>query len=568
MRLYFLLIIIFVSCSGSTIKKIKDKFKKPKKVEVTKTKPISIDYGPSQKKDTIFVDVTDQLGLSNVVSVRNYIVDVNGDGLEDLVVLPDYYSTPEFYLKLESGKFSKSKSVFFEDSVKASFLSFDDFDKDGNLDVLVGVFNQKTSLTQRPLSIYSQKSLRGSKVFIKNEKFNFDQVLPIPTIATLDFNYDGFLDFYMGTWFDLKENGKVIPDALVIRQKDKMKDATGILLGEEDLDANIYINATPTYGVSHCDVNNDGLIDILVSASAGYKNKLWIGEAGKKGFRFTNRATEAGFSDDKEGFLSLKGGGNSTYSLCTDYNNDGIMDIAQGEVSHDYDPETRDRSSILTGEGLKRFSSFVRSEYISDGGKLNWTESDQRATWFDINNDAFVDLLIENSGYPPSTRMILFQQEKTHELVEISKKAGLDIVNPIGSVVFDHNNDGKMDIIVSRTDLRDKRIKKRLYVFENRSLNKNNFIKVFLEGTKSNSSAIGARVIVRDTSGIVQTRWVHGPYGAFPSGHSRVLHFGLGSADIYEIEVVWPMLENNIAKRTIYKKPFLKINSKNILIEQ
>jgi hypothetical protein len=78
----------------------------------------------------------------------------------------------DFYLKLESGKFSKSKSVFFEDSVKASFLSFDDFDKDGNLDVLVGVFNQKTSLTQRPLSIYSQKSLRGSKVFIKNEKWH------------------------------------------------------------------------------------------------------------------------------------------------------------------------------------------------------------------------------------------------------------------------------------------------------------------------------------------------------------------------------------------------------------
>ena len=104
MRLYFLLIIIFVSCSSSTIKKIKDKFKKPKKVEVTKTKPISIDYGPSQKKDTIFVDVTDQLGLSNVVSVRNYIVDVNGDGLEDLVILPDYYSTPEFYLKLDNHK--------------------------------------------------------------------------------------------------------------------------------------------------------------------------------------------------------------------------------------------------------------------------------------------------------------------------------------------------------------------------------------------------------------------------------------------------------------------------------
>ena len=83
-------IIIFGGASiteeSKTIKKIKDKFKKPKKVEVTKTKPISIDYGPSQKKDTIFVDVTDQLGLSNVVSVRNYIVDVNGDGLSDFMV--------------------------------------------------------------------------------------------------------------------------------------------------------------------------------------------------------------------------------------------------------------------------------------------------------------------------------------------------------------------------------------------------------------------------------------------------------------------------------------------------
>ena len=563
--MYKILLCLLFICSCSTTKKFFKKEKVNKKKKVSK---VVHNYGPTNSGNTVFKDITDDVGLNGVYSVRNYIVDINGDGREDLVILPDYYSTPEFYLKTKEGKFLKSKNVFFEDSVKASFLIFDDFDKDGRLDVLVAVHNQRTSLTLRPISIYSIKQLRDNFVFRKNEKFQFKDNLPSTSISTFDYDYDGFLDFYVGTWFDLKQNGKLIPDKFYTFKDNKITDISGILQGEYKEDGKLFPNASPTYGVSHCDVNGDGLTDILTSSSAGHKNKLWVLEKTKTGLLYFNRAQESGFSDDKEGRMILRGGGNSSYAICSDYNNDGFMDIAQGEVSHYYDPEIRDRSSILTGEGLRKYSSFIRSEYISDKGLANWTQSDQRASWFDYNNDGVIDLLIENSGHPPLTRTILFKQLNDHELVEVSSEAGVDIVNPVGSVVYDHNDDGKLDLLVSRSDLRDGKISKRIFVFENRSPNTFNFIKLVLSGVNSNKNGVGAKVFVRDTYGNEQSRWAQNSYGPFPSGHSKTIHFGLGSARVEEVIVHWPLIENGQVKKSVYKKPFLRENSTNILIEK
>jgi hypothetical protein len=64
-----------------------------------------------------------------------------------------------------------------------------------------------------------------------------------------------------------------------------------------------------------------------------------------------------------------------------------------------------------------------------------------------------------------------------------------------------------------------------------------NWLKVFLVGTKSNTSAIGSRVVVK-YGDKVQAQAVTGQ-SSFYSVNDRRLHFGLGANTRADIEVRW-----------------------------
>jgi hypothetical protein len=66
----------------------------------------------------------------------------------------------------------------------------------------------------------------------------------------------------------------------------------------------------------------------------------------------------------------------------------------------------------------------------------------------------------------------------------------------------------------------------------------NHWLKVRLEGTKSNRSAIGALVLVR-YGGKVQAQGVLSQ-SSYVSSNDPRLHFGLGANNSADIEVRWP----------------------------
>jgi hypothetical protein len=75
-------------------------------------------------------------------------------------------------------------------------------------------------------------------------------------------------------------------------------------------------------------------------------------------------------------------------------------------------------------------------------------------------------------------------------------------------------------------------------LFRNDAPPGNHWIKFRLEGTKSNRSAIGARLLVR-YGGHVQAQEVVSQSSYLSSNDPR-LHFGLGAATIADVEVHWP----------------------------
>jgi len=101
-----------------------------------------------------------------------------------------------------------------------------------------------------------------------------------------------------------------------------------------------------------------------------------------------------------------------------------------------------------------------------------------------------------------------------------------------GCAFGDFDNDGDIDVLT-------------VNLYEPPSLLRNDvsvrehWIKFKLAGTKSNRSAIGARLTVR-YAGKVQVRELLSQSSYLSCNDPRV-HFGLGSATLVDVEVRWPL---------------------------
>ncbi|MBC97686.1 MAG: hypothetical protein CME63_08050 [Halobacteriovoraceae bacterium] len=571
--------LVATSCSGpevnSQTKSEEAKLEAKPQSQLEKEKEVPINVGPTAPRNRgAFVDKTKEVGLENIQSTHNYIVDWNGDGVEDLVILPEYYGPAQFYTyNLKYKRFIKADYNPFGIVTRSSFMAFADFNRDGLLDVVLATLNQKTELNKDPLRLYlATKEGRRVKYILQPQAFD-KKIYPVSSLGLIDYNMDGLLDIFIGSWFDFQKRGnKSAPDRLLQGRKDKsgrlsFVDASLQLEGEHkyNRDLKIYPHAVPTYGVSICDVDQNGFPDIATASSSGYSNRLWLNlQEPKSSERFFKEyGDQTKFSHDMEGAYSQLGGGNSFYTLCHDYNNDGIIDFAVGELFHSYDTESRDRSSILTGMKNDFPPQFLRTEYHMDDGTGSWNQGDRRAVWVDLNFDSHTDLLVENSGFPPKSRLIAFDQDKNHSFADLSKDYGIDLVNPSGITTADYNRDGRQDLIIGQVSIRNASIKPRIYVFENQfSFKDKKVLKIILRGKKANYHGLGATVIVSTDKGTYR-KFVSYIDGGLPSQNSEGLYFGLAQKEsIKSIEVRWPYLRKDKSNRSYPYRRKYKVSSK------
>lgn len=546
-----LLLLGGVSCSSPQ----KDSAKSGGKI--IKRKIEKIDSGPSAKAVRPgFKDVTKELGLEGIKGTHLYAVDWSGDGRADLVVLPEFYGVPKFFQYLpKSETFELKEPSPLGSAVRASYLTFADFNKDGLQDLIVGTLNQKTELNRFPLRLFlakkSAKEKARAEVSFYEVKGAFPKdIYPTASISLLDVDLDGWLDLYLGNWFDTtKSPPRPTPDRLFLGREKGRKwiDGTIILEGEHDFDRelNVFTNAAPSFGTSVCDIDRNGYPDILVASSSGFKNKVWLNLEGEgaEQRKLVNKAAIMGVASDSDGTYSTTGGGNSFYMLCQDYNNDGIFDLAMGELFHSYDPETRDRSSILTGSSFELPPKFLRTEYHKDDGSGTWSQGDRRAVWGDFNFDSYTDLVVANSGFPPKSRLIFFEQDSTHAYADSAELLGIDIVNPSGIIKFDFNGDGRLDLFSGQVSLRNSSIEPHVFVFKNEFPRlERRVLRFKLQGKEANSAGIGATVRLK-TNQREYIKTVDYSYGPLNSQNEEGLWFGLkkGESPI-SVEVRWPIL--------------------------
>lgn len=537
----FLLLMVLVACAS------KPKPVRVLSVEEQQQREVTFVSGPTQEGvSTFFKDETNGLGLNGVAATQSYAVDFDLDGHTDLAVLPDHYSIPKFFrFQPKVQKFVPIPSPF-DEVLRASFLLFYDFDGDMVRDCIVGTLNQKTELTRYPLRMF-KGSLRKGRYVLTEVKDAFPtKIEPTASVVPLDFDLDGKLDLFLANWYR-KEDGKNVarPDRLLKGEGLKFLDVSNILGNEHETsrDDVKYPNAMPSFAASICDIDQNGYPDILVSNSSGFPDKLWMNlkDSRKKSVNYVDVGVASGFAQDGDGIFAPRGAGNSFYAVCADYNNDGIMDIAKGELFHSYDPESRDRSAILSGSSFDYPPTFIRTEYHRDDGSGNWSQGDRRGVWDDLNQDGLVDLVVENSGFPPKSRFVFFEQQLNHAYEDKAEIYGLDLVNPSGTVTMDWNRDGKPDLLIGQSSLRTESIQPRVYAFQNKFPSQYPSVRFFLRAKKANKFGIGALVILK-TSHDTQRRMAVESFGNLPSQVSEGVNFGLGQSEAKFVEVRWPIL--------------------------
>jgi hypothetical protein len=512
------------------------------KPEVTKVTHFNMGPTKTSQSSPVFMDQTKEYGLEGVKAVHLYAVDVNHDGATDLVVLEDFYSVPKFYFFNKiTKKFILSKNPF-DEVVRASFLVFADFDHDGIYDVIVGSLNQKSEMTQYPLRIFKGELVKG-ELHYREMPSPINKILPISSVSLLDYNLDGELDLFVSNWFSFKgKNPIAVPDILLKGLGNfKFVDVSSLLKAEYDLNKsdNTFVNATPTFGSSICDVNQDGYPDIMTSNSNGYYNKLWLNTENSGNIEFKNFGKESGYAADNEGSEESRGGGNSFFSLCSDYNNDGLIDVVIGNLSHASDPEWVDRSSILTGSSKNNIPQFIRSDFYPEGVKNKWSQGDRRGVWIDYNLDGRSDLIIDNSGFPPDSRLTFFEQAKDHGFDDRSIDFGINILNPSGTVTLDLDGDGVMDFITGQTSLRTGENTNRIYVFKNLTKrNQRGSVRFHLQGKNSNTHGISSSVYLKtDKNKYFQN--VQYSYGSLPSQNEEGVYFSYDHEIPQSLAIRW-----------------------------
>jgi enediyne biosynthesis protein E4 len=166
--------------------------------------------------------------------------------------------------------------------------------------------------------------------------------------------------------------------------------------------------------------------------------------------------------------------------------------------------------------------------------------------FFDFDNDGWKDLLLVSGHAFPEVdklgidihyrdRAILYHNLGGGKFADISESAGPGILerhSSRGAAFGDYDNDGLIEVLVNNQNEPPSLLKQT-------TRPSGHWITLKLTGTKSNRSALGARVRVT-AAGRTQVDEVRSG-GSYLSQNDLRLHFGLGSASKVErIQVDWP----------------------------
>ena len=452
---------------------------------------------PSNKSDSdrlfrnrgnsTFEDVTEKAGLpTNRVGYSHGVSvgDINNDGYSDLFITR--YGSYSLLLNQKNGTFKDVTEPWNLSGERdwPTSSAFADFDNDGDLDLYVCHYVVWDSQNPRlcgnenggPLAYCVPHVLTArSDHLFRNDKNKFTDISDAAGITSADregrglgviaadFDDDGLTDIFVAN--DGTAN-------FLFKNHGQMK------FTDEALPAGVSANSEGGYqagmGVSCGDFNNDQKLDLIVTNFYG-ESTSYFENMGNLLFR--ERGSAIGLKDASRYRLGFG-------TTLTDFNNDGLLDIA-------------------TANG-----------HVNDSRPI-------------IPYQMPLQLLIANSN---------------GRFMNTESKVGPDLLVPRlgrGLAIGDLNHDGLQDIVMTSLDSQISVFQNSLPDLANNSNQVPGFIMIQLEGVKSNRDGVGARITIKYSDKTRMTVRFGG--GSYLSASAGPIHFGLDGAKIIDqLEVHWP----------------------------
>ena len=493
-------------------------------------------YTSKSFSQTHFTDVTVQSGINHSFKVYEgmfgggaCVIDYNNDGYEDVYITS---GTKDDVLYRNNGNgtftnvFEQSGMTITKNFVTQGVTGAD-VNRDGFVDLFVTTITRRDKPELIPRAINLLFINNGNGTFRDATKeYGLDQLFTFSTGASFgDFNADGWPDLYVGNYFNEFE-GKlsVINDATVVGANQIAK---GNLLLNEN--GKKFRDVYTQYGLDYrgfgfggvfTDFDNDGDQDLFVNHDFGYKrtpDMLLENHFPQK--KFTDVAKEKG--------MDLKI--NSMGTAVGDYNNDGLMDYYVTNIRFNY---------FMVNQGAGKPFINKASELGMGFFGISWG-----ANFADFDHDGDVDLFVSNGDLNPNcVPMANFYFENMGgKFQDHARAVGLaDYGIGRGSVVFDYDNDGDLDILVVNQVpvISDYPVPSVTKLFRNDSTT-GNWIKIALKGVQAETHGIGSKIEV-EAGGKKMIREIDGGGSSHLSQNSVIAHFGLGNVSkIDKITVYW-----------------------------
>jgi hypothetical protein len=438
-------------------------------------------------RDGTFSDVTAQAGLLDAGwAVGVCVGDYNNEGFEDLFVT--YFGQNKLYRNNGNGTFTdvteqaglRSPSVRF-----GSGCAFVDYNRDGWLDIFV--------------SNYADVDLAK---------------MPTPSLERPNCNFEGVP-------VNCGPSGLPLPSHLLYRNNGNGTFA--------DVSKESGVAAMRgSYGLTAAtfDVDEDGWPDIFVACDSTPSMVLMNNHDGT--FREEALLRGLALSDDGKEMAGMGVG-------IGDYDSDGRLDVVR---THYMNQATGLYHNLGKGEFedvTARAGLIHERRFVSWGVGLLDLDNDGNPDIFLVTGQVYPELEPVNSKYPRRGPRILFRNLGNGTFFELhdDDQPALSARHVSRGCAFgDFDNDGDLDILIMNQN-------EPPSLLRNDVPPENHWIKVRLHGTKSNRSAIGARVTVR-SGGKVQVQELMSQ-SSYVSCNDPRLHFGLGAAEKVDIEVRWPM---------------------------
>src|SRR5688572_26465859 len=501
-----------------------------------------------------FTDVTSGSGLASFTNIsgtpaKDFITDANGNGVaffdydgdRDLDVLLVNGSTLQALAKggHQMVALYRNDGARFTDVTKASGLvrrgwgtgvCIADYDNDGFEDVYVTAF--------------------GPNVLWRNvdgRTFTATRQAQDPRWSTGcafgDYDRDGHVDLYVANYVQF------VPGKVPMRGQTECGRFMNIdsfcgprpLPGEPDTlyrndGKGVFTNVTRTagivdpghygFGVVFSDLDEDGWLDIFV-ANDSTPNLFF---QNRRDGTFSERALQSGLAVSADGREQAGMGVD-----VGDYDGDGRLDLVKTNFAQDYTSLYRNE-----GGGLFVDASFRSGLAATLGPYLGWGVG-----FVDLDNDGLLDLFIANGHVYPDIartgtssylqRNQVFRNVGRGRLRHVTESVGGPLLlekSSRGAAFGDVDNDGDADVLISVLD--------DLPMLLRNDTTGNHWITIALEGTKSNRSAIGAKVTI-EAGGRRQVAEVRSG-GSYLSHNDRRVRFGLGDAtSVDRLSIRWPL---------------------------